>query len=317
MTLDQIKSDLLSISEVSKWPEMQALLQSVLQRAPTASWRYVIAGCESIGGKPEDALPGAVAVCLMHLSIVLVDDMLDADPKGRHHQFGSAETANLALALQALSYGLLDKTGIDAQGLTAIHVRLQQMNLRTAYGQHLDAGEVAGESDYWHIVDAKSASLPSSTLYLGAILGGSSLQTADQLGYYGALLGRSVQINDDVADALETPAKPDWQRQHNNLPILYALTVDHHHRNEFQALLPSVHEPDILQRAQQILVASGALSYCAYKLFELYQEAGDYLNGLSLPNPSPLKQLLEDQIQPMRETLTSLKIDLPALRTSS
>ncbi len=49
----------------------------------------------------------------------------------------------------------------------------------------------------------------------------------------GVRFGEIIQIMDDLDDAFQSPAKPDWQRQDNNLAILYAKTADHPAQAQF------------------------------------------------------------------------------------
>jgi geranylgeranyl pyrophosphate synthase len=122
-------------------------------------------------------------------------------------------------------------------------------------------------------------------------------------------LGRIVQINDDLKDALEKPAGPDWQRQWTNLPILFARIADHEDRERFLELIPQVADRDRLEEAQAILVRSGAFSYCAYQLIEAYKEALATIARLDLPNPDSLRSLIEIQVVPLRKLLRSVGIE--------
>ena len=45
--------------------------------------------CEAVGGSTTQSLPALVAVACSHIGIVLVDDMLDADPRGEHLRAGA------------------------------------------------------------------------------------------------------------------------------------------------------------------------------------------------------------------------------------
>jgi len=310
MLLDQIRQEVFTLPEVRGWPEIQSLLDRALQRRSAGS-EYVFAGSLAVGGTEEQALPGALAIRWMHLSIVLVDDMLDQDTKGEYLTLGPAKTANLALALQALSHRVMETSDIDTERRLALHRHLDSIALRTAFGQSLGEGAVSNEETYWQAVEAKSTPLPSSAIYLGALLGGSSFQIAEKMAEYGALLGKAVQINDDIADALQTPAAPDWKRQYNNLAILFALTVPYDQRAAFVELLPHTDEPNSLQKAQEILVECGALSYCAFKLLEVSKSARQLTQTIPLPNPMPLQALLDKEIEPIRQIFLSLNLPIP------
>jgi len=89
---------------------------------------------------------------------------------------------------------------------------------------------------------------------VGALLGNASHQVAVSLRGLGILIGEIVQISDDLSDAFQTPASPDWTQGRPSLPILYASTADHPDRARFMDLLLQGDDPQALREAQQILV---------------------------------------------------------------
>src|SRR5690606_756780 len=108
------------------------------------------------GGQLADALPAAAAIACMQISIILVDDILDDEPRGEQMRVGSGRAANMAVALQGAAMSLLSQALWPAgQRLHALHL-LSQMAQDTAQGQELDvlAGE-PGEETYWQLVRAK------------------------------------------------------------------------------------------------------------------------------------------------------------------
>jgi geranylgeranyl pyrophosphate synthase len=116
-------------------------------------------------------------------------------------------------------------------------------------------------------------------------------------------MGRYVQVSDDLADALQTPAGADWERGRGNLAIHYALTIDHPDRAEFHALVRRVHEPAALQAAQEVLARSGAVGYCAYQMIALARQARHLLAAAPLADPAPLARLLALQHAPVERLL--------------
>ena len=128
---------------------------------------------------------------------------------------------------------------------------------------------------------------------------------------FGFLLGKLIQISDDLKDALERPARPDWFRKWNNLPILYALTADYPDRSRFANLLPEVMKPEALAEAQNILVSSGAVSYCTYHMVELHRSARQHLITIPLEDHEPLKNLLEYHVRPLVSLFKSIGVEAP------
>lgn len=256
-------------------------------------------------------MPGAAAVFCSVVSIHLVDDMLDNDPKGDYHTLGIGPAANLALAFQAAGHRLLDDPGLDPYVRSSLHAIFAGMSLATAYGQNLDARHLRSELEYWRTVESKTPPLFAAALEIGALLGNASAETAKQLAHFGHVLGLFVQVSDDLSDALQTPARADWQRGSNNLPILYALTAEHPDREEFQELVSRVNEPEALALAQKILLRCGAVSYCAFKLLEFAREARSSLSRMALADPEPVSRLLDLHMRPLHKLFESVGVEEP------
>src|SRR5689334_24312322 len=91
---------LLNLSLIQTWPEMQELLkQAVAQK--DRNWELPVPTCEAVGGRTEQAIPGMAALGCLQISIILIDDLLDSDPRGEYHRIGAPATANLSAAFQA------------------------------------------------------------------------------------------------------------------------------------------------------------------------------------------------------------------------
>jgi len=164
-------------------------------------------------------------------------------------------------------------------------------------------------------VEAKTPPLFGSALYVGALLARGSRELAQSLEGLGFQIGKLIQINDDLKDALEVPARPDWQQQWNNLPILYAMTADHEERLRFIELLDQIEQPEALSEAQEILFRCGAVSYCAYHIIELYRDAQRRLGSLSLPDPEPIDGILQQFIGPLESLFQAAGIETPEVRS--
>jgi len=311
MGLEEIKARIRSLPEVAAWPEMLDLIERVNPRDSLAVWDYPAIACQAVGGEAAAALPGGAAVFCSLVSIHLVDDMLDEDPKGDYHRLGAGRAGNLALAFQAAGHLLLDDPAIPEADRAALQASLVRMALATAYGQGLDAGGVADEAEYWRVVEAKTPPLFGAALHLGALLGGASAEIARGLDRIGQALGRLVQVTDDLSDALRTPAGVDWRRPFNNLPMLYALTAEHAERACFRDLARRIAEPADLASAQEVLLHSGAFSYCAFKMVEFSQEARSLLAGLALADSGPIERLVDSHLAPLERLLASLRADKP------
>lgn len=311
LQFDQLKARILSLPQVAAWPQMLERIEGTVHRDLRCVWDFPIVACQAVGGTAAAALPGAAAVLCSLIGIHLVDDLLDDDPRGDFHRLGAGPAANLALAFQAAGHGALDDPEVPPAVRAELHACLARMSLATAFGQHLDSREVDGEAEYWQVVEAKTPPLFGAALRLGALLGGAPAATAGELERLGRLLGKFVQVSDDLADALAKPASADWQRRSNNLTILFAMTADHPRREEFLLLSAATHDAEALAAAQKLLLTSGAVSYCAWKMIELAREAHAVLAGIPLPNREPLARLLAAQLAPLERLLAVAGLEEP------
>ena len=298
-----------ALPELAAWPE----LDEVFARAgnvPRPDWELPLLAAESVGGERVQALPGAAAIACLQVSIILIDDMLDHDPRGIYRLRGHGPTANLAVGLQAAAFRLIESVDSSAETRAAANASLAQAALGTAAGQYLDVQNIDGEDAYWRVVLAKSTPFYGSALQIGALLGGGSSHVSQRLYDLGVLIGEIIQIEDDLEDSLQFPANADWLQGRNNLLILYARTAEHGEKQRFLELLNGIENPDALREAQKILISCGAVSYCAYLLVERYRQARNILDGLELPNPQPLIRVMDDYADSLIDMLQSGGINL-------
>jgi geranylgeranyl pyrophosphate synthase len=274
-------------------------------------WELPLAACQAVGGEESAAVVGAAAVACMQLSLMLVDDMLDQDPRGVHIKLGSAITSNLAFAFQSAAFRVIEEASVDVGRRSAVYASLARMALISAFGQDLDVQNLGGEENYWQVVRTKSAPFFGTALHIGALLGRASSGVAERLRDFGFLIGESIQIYDDLLDSLQSPAGPDWKQGRNNLAILYALTADHSERSQFKALRDQVDDPQMLEAVQQILIRCGAISYCVHQIIERYHAAKQLLDGIRLADSKPLRKLIAGQSKPLVELLESVGAMIP------
>lgn len=305
-------SDLLfTFPLVNSWPEMYSLLQRVTAAAPR-DWQLPIIGCQAIGGTAAQAIPAAAAIACLQISIVLIDDMLDADPRGEHHQIGAAATANLAAAFQALGVEVIAQCPtLAANAKLSILHHLNQMALSTACGQYLDTQNLVDEAGYWRLVQTKSAPFFATALQVGAlsVLAADEMHTAVQLRQFGELYGEMIQIHDDLSDVMAQPANTDWLLGRSPLPILFAKLVPHPEQSQFLTLCDAITQPGALAEAQTILIRCGAVSYCLDELLSRYEKAKNLMSHMPLVYEDGLTELLNMLIKPVQQLLQT--VDAP------
>lgn len=196
----------------------------------------VLAAC-AVGGPDTVAVPGAVAVELVHNFSLLHDDLMDGDVERRHRTtvwalWGAPAAiltgdAMLALATQVL----LDAgtpEGVAAAGLLADATR------QLISGQFDDLAferrsDVTVE-ECLAMAAAKTGALLACSAAVGAVLAGADRASVDAVSDYGAELGLAFQLVDDLLgiwgepDATGKPVGSDLRARKKSLPVTYAMT---------------------------------------------------------------------------------------------
>ena len=298
----QAIQDFSAIPAMESWNEAQDIFLRAASARPT-HWLIPARVCEAVGGSPEQAMPAILATGCAHAGILIVDDMLDDDPRGRHHSLGMPASSNLAAAFQSAALFVASRCTRDQTlGLLAM-TNFNDMFRWTAWGQFLDTQSPTDEDAYWQVVKTKSSPFFGAAYLAGALAGGATDKTARQLEQVGRLYGEMIQIHDDVHDSMETPANPDWIQGRFPLPILFASQVQHLQRKRFLRLNRRISEPEALEEAQNILIQCGAIGYCLAQLIRIHQLAEALLSSIPLVNPAPLVLLLDEIMAPVRELL--------------
>ncbi|UCG24229.1 MAG: polyprenyl synthetase family protein [Chloroflexota bacterium] len=309
MSFKHIRDLVASLPEIGDWPELATVFDRA-GAAPRPDWELPMLACQAAGGARADALPVAAAIACLQLSIIIVDDILDEDPRGAHVKYKVGPASNMALAYEALALRLIDASPLHPDQKLAIMATLSRVGLQTAIGQHMDVQNLGGQSSYWKVVTAKSTPFYGGALKAGAVAGGASSTLVSQMYDLGLLFGEIVQIEDDLSDALETPANADWKQGRNNLLILYAQTADHSQRSHFAKLLSRVDDPEVLAEAQQILLSSGAVAYSAYLLVIRYQAAHRTLAAMDLADRPTMTDLLNSYAGSLLRLLNLAGVEL-------
>lgn len=304
----------LKLPLLQDWPEIREMIEFACNRAPHA-WRLPVIACEAVGGHADQALPAVAGIACMQMSIILIDDMLDDDPRGVYRRLGAAATANLTSALQSAGLEVVTLCrASQPQKLAAIR-EMNHMVLTTAWGQELDVRNPTSEEAYWNLVHTKSSPFFGAALYAGAALGGATEEQAEAIKRFGWIYGEMVQIHDDLNDAMETPASPDWLLGRSPLPILYAQIVEHPEREKFLELRRNLRhnpiDPNDLRTAQTILIRCGAVSYGVHLLLHKRKLAQEILNLAAFSDRTGLENLIDDVILPVMKMFEAIGLEHP------
>ena len=307
---------LLTLPIFDAWAEMKMILQRAASMQPR-DWQLPVIACQAVGESAEKAVPASAALACAQISIILVDDMLDEDPRGEYQCIGHGRASNLALAFQAASMDALIASCTSSSVRQDALDSLNRMMLTTAHGQELDVQNPEDEASYWRVVENKSAPFYGCALHLGALFAEARADTAQNLERLGRIYGEMIQLHDDLNDTMASPANPDWLQKRKPLPILFALTVKHPDQTRFAELYEDVSVGNALQEAQEILIRCGAVSYCVDQLIRRHQIAREILNKTPLVNQEIVDSLIEGVIAPVWKLFESLGLSHDVLPTAT
>jgi octaprenyl-diphosphate synthase len=297
--IDQNASKLIRFVD---WPDLQAIFFKASSAKPR-QWRLPQIACESVGGDFEISISAVSAIAFMHIGILIIDDMLDEDPRGEYNKIGAGQAANVAFAFQSLGLEAISfsriKSGLKARAFQI----LNKMSFLTSYGQEVDSRNLTDELSYWQVAQTKSSSFFSAAFELGALVGEASLEICEQFKQLGGLYGEMIQIHDDLNDTLSFPANPDWVKGRFPLPILFASIVQHPDQERFLELKNDTQNSASLKEAQSILIRCGAVSYCIDQILERHKKAEGILSQMQLKNSKVIKDLLDEAVYPIQNLL--------------
>jgi geranylgeranyl diphosphate synthase type I len=187
-------------------------------------------GARAVGADPAVALPGAVAVELVHNSSLVHDDLIDADTERRHRKtvwavWGAPSAILVGDALLVLAQEVLaeEPTGGAAARLLAVATR-ELIRGQVEDMAYAGRPEVALPA-VLAMADAKTAALLSASAAIGAALADALPDQVAALAGYGRHLGLAFQLVDDVLGIWGEPAvtgKPlmaDLRSRKTSLPV--------------------------------------------------------------------------------------------------
>ena len=233
----------------------------------------VFLGAAAAGGGPAQALPGAVAVEMVHDFSLLHDDVIDDDRTRRHRPtawtvFGVPPALLAGDALVGLATELLveipgergRRAGLVLAGTMRRLMAGQTDDLAFENRDDVTFGE------YLTMAGAKTAALLACSLTIGAGLAGGDEELSAGVTELGEHLGLAFQLVDDLLALWGDPAvtgKPvlsDLRARKKSAPIVCALDSDHPGIPALREYLNARHEPDerTLQQFADVIEQCGA-----------------------------------------------------------
>ena len=249
---------------------------------------------EAAGAAAEVALPGAVAVELVHNFSLVHDDIIDDDMERRHRAtiwkvFGTEDAIVLGDALMVLAFELLlDEITPER---TAAAADLVRATADMIAGQYLDMtfdrSPMVEVEQCWEMVSLKTGALLAHASSVGAILAGAPVGVVESLRRFGGQLGRAFQAVDDLlgiwGDPSVTgkPAGNDLRERKRSIPVIVALHSDTRAGAMLAELYASDHLDDadvaraaaLVEEAGGRVAAAAAARDCMHRAAEALSEA--------------------------------------------
>jgi geranylgeranyl diphosphate synthase, type I len=199
----------------------------------------VLLSAQAVGGAPAMAVPGAVAVELVHNFSLVHDDVMDGDITRRHRPtawsvFGRNAAILAGDALLTLALDVLAASGhpTATDGIQMLCATVQDL----LEGQSADlAFEQRAEiklAECLRMAERKTGALMGCACAVGASAGGGSPEQAARLRGFGLHLGLAFQHVDDLLgiwgdpDVTGKPVYSDLRSRKKSLPVVAALTSD-------------------------------------------------------------------------------------------
>jgi geranylgeranyl diphosphate synthase, type I len=190
---------------------------------------------EAVRAPADLAVPGAVAVELVHDFSLLHDDVMDRDRERRHRPaawalFGEGPAILAGDGLVVLAHQvLLESGGRHSAGAVALLAEATQaMIAGQADDLEFERRSEVSPEDYRRMVAGKTGALLSCASAIGAALAGAPEPSIRALRAFGLHLGMAFQAVDDalgIWGATEVTGKPvgsDLRRRKQTLPVVVA-----------------------------------------------------------------------------------------------
>jgi geranylgeranyl diphosphate synthase type I len=213
-----------------------------------------VLSAEAVGASPGVALPGAVAVELVHNFSLLHDDLMDGDEERRHRPtswkvFGPAMAILAGDALLALAEDVLLEAPEETGPRAARHLTEATDRLITGQAEDLSFESRLDVSveECFAMTGNKTGALLACASSIGAVLASAPAAAVEALSGFGYHLGLAFQAVDDLLGIWGQPevtGKPSWsdlRQRKKSVPVAHALSSGGRIAERLAALLGADH----------------------------------------------------------------------------
>lgn len=255
------------------------------------------------GVKGESPIPLAVAIELLHTASLIHDDLVDnanlRRGKPSFHKFwGSDLTVLLGDYLYVKAVHLVLKCAnpyviraLSKSASKMVEGEIEEIKRRGDLNLKI--------TDYFSILEKKTASLFSASAEIGGLLGNAPEAELKALKNFGISIGISFQLIDDLLDIISTedelgkPTLSDLKEKKTTLPLLYLLKRN---ENNIREKIKWVFEDGDFLRVKkeeiiELVLKNGAKDFTLSKAKHFTKKA---IEALKILKPSPFVDSLND-----------------------
>ena len=198
-----------------------------------------VLSAEAVGVPPETAVPGAVAIELIHDFSLIHDDIIDNDAERRHRptvwaKFGTGVGVVVGDALHALAFEVLlsDPSPPRVRAAKSLAEAVSAMIAGQSMDMAFEEMPSVTLEQCLAMEQGKTGALLAYASSVGAILAGADDSVVEDLADFGAHMGVAFQAVDDLlgiwGDPERTgkPAGADLRERKKSVPVVIALNSD-------------------------------------------------------------------------------------------
>ena len=276
---------------------------------------FTLLACRAAGGNPQQALPAAAAVELVHNFSLIHDDIEDNSDTRRGRAtvwsiWGEPQAINAGDALFTLarmSLFNLQSLNVPLPVIFEAIRCLDKTSLTLCRGQYLDMSFeqtlTVNLNAYLEMIEAKTAALLACSGYLGGLIATGNPAQAEVYSRLGRASGLAFQIQDDILgiwgdeSVVGKPAGDDLRNRKKTLPVVFALNnTAHPQAARFREIYSqnALTESDVRETIA-ILETIGAKAYTEEQAKLYTKQAQDALQAV---DASPERKLaLQEMVQ--------------------
>lgn len=223
----------------------QAMQYSLMAGGKRIRPALCLAACEAVGGNPQDALPAACALEMIHTYSLIHDDLpaMDDDQLRRgkptcHVAFGEATAILAGDALLTLAFEVLGSVPLENGDQAARWLQVIRIIAAAAGSQGMIQGQMLDMAAEGRRLDVhelesmhrlKTGALIEASLKCGALLAQADQAQLEHLQNYARNIGLAFQVADDILNVEGDPelmgkaVGTDRLNQKNTYPSLLGL----------------------------------------------------------------------------------------------